>query len=221
MSERVRITRPVIGEAAEKLDIVSELKKSFPQRGIYDRTHKAQTLVTKGEFKTLRPTSTGLRYVRSLDRILYPLPKSGEQEHTFDVSNVKYYSSSIGHRSLALTLDDPEGILQHERDVYLRRMNKRETPLAPHVTIVDIDASHATSDILKWVEGNAPASLTLGPIAFDPNIDPIIRPTSTSIKSRSKAFPLPPMRTIDQIRIPDVLFNSYRVQTASESQPHE
>lgn len=217
-SESIRIFRPVASESVRSLEVFNDAKKLFPAHEVRGKKELGVSIIESTESD---PQNGVFREsgqaAQKLERVLYPYPKTGANPLELEVTDVAFLGKHLGRKSLALLLNDPEGILESERALYLRRMKKQFAKhLIPHVSVLSLDSTGTTRDVLSWAESNAPATITLDAITTYPEV-----PASDAVRyARTEAAKRPqssrslenfPIKDLSRLpTIPAILLNTLR-----------
>ncbi|MEO6110064.1 MAG: hypothetical protein ABIP50_03585 [Candidatus Saccharimonadales bacterium] len=222
--ESIRIIRPVAEQSLGGLEFAQDVEALFPNRGVRGRPALNLTLIGTREFRsTDKQTVQGPRL--PMQDILFPVPDTGRQQHTFEVIDARFMGQFSAHRALSLIIDDPESILNNERGEYMRRLGHTiwRDHNDPHVSIADVGTSYATSDMVKWLNNNAPSTITLESITTEPFIErlkqlkgPAPKPRKEQVHSISG--PYPEVRRLGDAKIPEIFLKSLRPRT-TQSEP--
>lgn len=109
---------------------------------------------------------TQARYDKVFKRPIIP---SSLESMNLRVSDVRYFGRSLGRLSLALVLDDPEGILEAEHDTYIKRIHSEKRigvgSFIPHISIGSVPYEHATTSLLTSLESDIPETIDLRPVS--------------------------------------------------------
>lgn len=166
------------------------------------------------------------------NQIFRPIIKSSLEQQDVRVNDVRYFGHNLGRISLALVLDDADGILDNEHTTYSNRIKtiKRIGAIGfiPHVTVGSIPHERATSTLLSALESNMPDYVTLQPVKTkDPRympplmqeaidyhngIEPQPRPVHASSEPQYESFKLLPV-----LSHPIAFINSLRKGQANDS----
>jgi hypothetical protein len=145
------------------------------------------------------------------NHIFRPIVRSSLEQQNVRVNDVRYFGHNLGRISLALVLDDAEGILDNEHTTYSKRIRALKEigsiAFIPHITVGSIPHEHATSTLLSALESNMPDTVTLQPVRTkDPQFLPYTmqeainlhngilpppKPTPVSSESHHESFKLP------------------------------
>jgi hypothetical protein len=167
------ISRKLSSAAIDSLTFKDDLPDAFPNYGIEPKYHKALavTLVERGEVQRAREIHKDICHRAAKDlipKILKPEPGSATAGLELRVTDVCYLGHRMAIRCLALMLDDSEGFLQAERELYTKRLSTKNhwKQLEPHITIAKLEPINTIGDILDWVEQRYPESICVEPVSI-------------------------------------------------------
>lgn len=107
-------------------------------------------------------------------QICLPPPRRARYQVYRDVQSIEFTPTDTYLLNIDAVIDDPDGQLTDERAQYTRRMEKLAKPaghyntLEKHITIMSVAPYVATSELLSFVESQAPDTLTLSAINMRP-----------------------------------------------------
>jgi len=219
----VRIIRSVTNRSDAELDVYKTVHEHFPRIEATLRPYLGTTIIEASE--TSYPHRSEKKSNFLTGKIL-PIPATGTRNIELTVNGVAFMGTHLGYRALVLLLDDPENILASERIEYLRRMGrpaaKRRTP---HVSLMNVDAFFATSELLTWAEQHTPQTIGLRPISSMPEAaleEELARAPRNFTKTKSRPhWEGPPViessRTLGPNLIPDSLIKSLQARQRAET----
>ncbi len=187
-SPLVRAFRPVSPESLHDLEVFKTAREIFPRHTIHGRAVLGASIVSRNESRQFDSSKYSPRPTNSLRSVFYPYPESTTRPLTLEVTDVAFLGHHLSRRSLALILDDPAGTLLAEREEYFRRMEKTiAQQMVPHVSVLNIESTHSTQEVLDWAQSVAPPSISLEPITTYPELTP---PTPKKIRQpKTKSSP--------------------------------
>jgi len=168
------ISRRPYADSIEDLSFKEDLPFAFQRYDIAPKPDVALavTLVERGEVEhaRIRHKNIGQVAVRNLiPKILKPAETpTAVDPLELKVIGVRYLGRRIrSRRSVALMLDDADGILQAERELYTGRLSEEIywKQYEPHITIAKLEPINAIDDILDWVAQRCPPSICVQPVS--------------------------------------------------------
>lgn len=166
------------------------------------------------------------------NQIFRPIVKSSTEQQDVRVNDVRFFGHNLGRISLALVLDDAEGILDNEHTIYSNRIQtvKRIGAMAfiPHVSVGSIPHERATSTLLSALESNMPDYVTLQPVKTkDPQYLPPMMQDAidyhNGVEPRPRPIPISsdpqhePFKLLPVLSHPIAFINSLRKDQTSDS----
>lgn len=196
-----RIFRPVEPAMLEDFSFMEQL----PQYGVDPVRLDALGVTLVGVHAVNKAVEQSGDPDYAINRIIYPLPKTGEQSLTLPVDQVSHFERKRdGTRFLTLGLTDKDKALGGEFTYYRNRLWNASgfTGLKLRIILGTLPAEEPVDDVLAWVDSKKPLSVTLGAITTFPLVKQ--RDPRSIAPVNSVAAPITdiPVRTINPARRP-------------------
>lgn len=212
VSKRIRLYRPVAESSVPTLEAFGgAVAEQFPRYDFTPREELNATIIESTESEC-KPENGKVRFLRNA---LYPHSAHCAESLTLPVTRVEFFGNHLGYRSLALVLDDFDGILANERSHYLGHINRLNAKtIQPHVSVLDVDFNHSTRDVLEWAESISPSSVTLDRLETFPKVhfDPIRPPAKPigAVHFKSSLEGIPVRNITEKPPVPEGLLRALR-----------
>jgi|GEM_PF-5365964 len=219
----VRVVRRITKRSAAELEVYTTVHERFPRAEATLRPYFGATIIEASE---THPLGGSTKEPNLLTGKLLPLPGIGRRNIELAVDGAAYMGTHLGYRALVLLLNDSEDTLSYERKEYLKRMGRLSAkPRIAHISLMNVDAFFATSELLSWAEELMPQTIGLRPISTLPEAaleEELARAPKefSTPKSRPQwegPLVVEPARRLGPNLIPDSLIKSLRTRQHAET----